>query len=486
MLMSPFHRPNRRAVLKTGAALAGAGAANLALWAQAWAQSAPWKPETGASLTLLRWKRFVQAEEDAFMALVASFTKATGVQIKVVNESLADVQPKASVAANTNQGPDLFWGLYSLPHLFPSKCVEVTDVANYLGKKYGGWVPTAVTYGQNKGKWICIPVAYNGNVINYRISALKKAGFSEVPKDTAGFLKMMAALKAQGTPGGMALGRAAVGDGNAWVHWAFWSQGGNLVDKSDKVIVNSPQTVKALEYCKALSDTFIPGTASWDDSFNNKAFLAGAISLTNNGVSIYAAAKAAAKDAAARAAAAKEAASKAASAKEGPEKDAANKDAAAKDAAAKEAVKAGEIADDMSHSLWPVGPVGRPTEFHIAYPMLAMKYTKFPNACKAFMAFTLEAANYDKWLEAAVAYLTHPLVSYDANPVWKTDPKLSMLKDASRRTMTAGGLGSVGEKAAGALADSVIIDMVASVCTGQASIPDAIKVAERQAKRIYR
>jgi multiple sugar transport system substrate-binding protein len=447
MLMSPFNRPNRRTVLKTGAAVAGAGAANLALWAQAWAQSAPWKPEAGASLTLLRWKRFVQAEEDAFMALVASFTKATGVEVKVVNESLADVQPKASVAANTNQGPDLFWGLYSLPHLFPAKCTDVTDVADYLGKKYGGWVPTAASYGKSGGKWICIPVAYNGNVINYRTSAIKKAGFSEIPKDTPGFLKLMAALKAQGTPGGMALGRAAVGDGNAWVHWAFWSQGGNLVDKNDKVIVNSPETAKALEYCKALSSTFIPGTASWDDSFNNKAFLAGEISLTNNGVSIYAAAKA---------------------------------------GAAKGDAKLKDLMDDMNHSLWPVGPVGKPTEFHIAYPMLAMKYTKFPNACKAFMAFTLEAANYDKWLEAAVGYLTHPLNAYDANPVWKTDPKLSMLKDASRRTLTAGGLGSVGEKAAGALADSVILDMVASVCTGQATIPDAIKVAERTAKRIYR
>jgi multiple sugar transport system substrate-binding protein len=117
---------------------------------------------------------------------------------------------------------------------------------------------------------------------------------------------------------------------------------------------------------------------------------------------------------------------------------------------------------------------------------MAMRYTKFPNACKAFIAFMLEAENYNKWLEQAVAYLTHPLNAYDANPVWSTDPKLSMLKDVSRRTLTAGGLGSVGEKAAAALADSVMIDMVASVCTGQATVKDAIAVAERQAKRIYR
>jgi multiple sugar transport system substrate-binding protein len=437
----------RRHAIKSGAALAGAGAAaNLALFASAWAQAAPWKPEKGAQIQLLRWKRFVQSEEDSFMALVDAFTKATGVNVKVINESLDDVQPKASVAANTNQGPDMFWGLYSLPHLFPAKCVDVTDVAGFLGKKYGGWVPTAETYGKSGGKWIAIPVAYNGNVINYRQSMIEKAGFKEIPKDTAGFLELMKALKEKSVPGGFALGRAS-GDGNAWVHWALWSQGANLVDKNDKVIINSPETVKALEYVKALSDTFVSGTASWNDSFNNKAFLESQVSLTNNGVSIYAAAKA---------------------------------------AAAKGDAKAKEVMDDMNHSLWPVGPVGHPTEFHIAYPLMIMKYSKVPNACKAFIAFMMDAPQFDKWLVDSVAYLTHPLNAYDANPVWKSDPKLSMLRDAAKRTLTAGGLGSVGEKAAAALADFIMLDMVASVCTNRASIKDAIAIAERQAKRIYR
>jgi multiple sugar transport system substrate-binding protein len=437
----------RRNALKAAAALGAAGAIpNLGMIAQAWAQVSPWKPEAGAKIQLLRWKRFVQAEEDGFMQLVAAYTKATGVDVKVLNESLDDVQPKASVSANTGQGPDMFWGLYSLPHLFPSKLVDITDVANYLGKKYDGWTPTAETYGKSGGRWIDIPVAYNGNVINYRQSMIEKAGFKEIPKDNAGFLEMMRALKAKSVPGGFALGRAS-GDGNAWVHWVLWSNGGNLVDKNDKVVINSPETVKALEYAKALSETFVNGTASWNDAFNNKAFLTSEVSVTNNGVSIYAAAKA---------------------------------------GAAKGEAKMKEIMDDMNHSLWPIGPIGKPTEFHNAYPIMIMKYSKYPNACKSFIAFMMEAANYGPWLESAVAYLTHPLNAYDNNPVWKSDPKLSMLKDAARRTLTAGGQGSVGEKAASALADFVVLDMVASVCTDRASIKDAIAVAERQAKRIYR
>ena len=101
-------------------------------------------------------------------------------------------------------------------------------------------------------------------------------------------------MKAQGTPGGFALGHAS-GDGNSWVHWCLWSHGGKSVDKNDKVIINSPETAKALEYAKALYGNMIPGTASWNDASNNKAFLAGEINWTNNGISIYVAAQNSAK-----------------------------------------------------------------------------------------------------------------------------------------------------------------------------------------------
>jgi multiple sugar transport system substrate-binding protein len=42
-------------------------------WARAWAQAAPWKPEKGAQLSLLRWKAFVPAEDDAFVKMLDAF-----------------------------------------------------------------------------------------------------------------------------------------------------------------------------------------------------------------------------------------------------------------------------------------------------------------------------------------------------------------------------------------------------------------------------
>jgi multiple sugar transport system substrate-binding protein len=96
-------------------------------WATAWAQTVPWKPESGARLSLLRWQYFVREEDDRFVAVMNAFTKATGVKVNITRESNDDVQSKALAAANTGTGPDLFWGIFSLPHLFPQKCVS--DVA---------------------------------------------------------------------------------------------------------------------------------------------------------------------------------------------------------------------------------------------------------------------------------------------------------------------------------------------------------------------
>ena len=76
----------------------------------------------------------------------------------------------------------------------------------------------------------------------------------------------------------------------------------------------------------------------------------------------------------------------------------------------------------------------------------------------------LEADQFNKWIAAARGYLTHCLNAYDANPVWTEDPKRTVYRDVAKRSLTAGGLGSVGERAATAIADFVVLDMFANVC----------------------
>ena len=96
------------------------------------------------------------------------------------------------------------------------------------------------------------------------------------------------------------------------------------------------------------------------------------------------------------------------------------------------------------------------------YPMLAMTYTKYPQACKALMAFMLEADNStsgSRRRRAISRTASTPTTPTRSGPPIPSD---AIFREAAKRTLTAGGLGSVGEKAATAIADFIVLDMFAN------------------------
>ena len=432
----------RRSVLKgTAAAVAAGTVVSPALleWARAWAAEMPFKPEAGAKIRMLRWNRFVESEDIQFDKNIAAFTAATGIEVRLDKEFIDDIQPKAATAAFRGAGPDVIWGTQAIPHLLAEKLLDVTDVANYLGEKYGGWYDLPARYCNRDGRWMALPLCIGGNYINYRIKAVSAAGYDKFPDNTDDFMKLSVELKRAGIPGGMALGHAT-GDGNAWTHWLIWAFGGRMVDENNVVTINSPETVAALEYIKELYQHWTPGTASWLDGHNNKAFLSGGLGYTNNGISIYA-----------------------------------------------KAVRDGmDIAGDMDHAYYPIGPVGKPSELQLPFPIQAFQYTKYPNAAKTLLAFLMEKKQYDAWLQESVGYFTQTLKGYSDHPVWAEDPKRRVFKDASERSFDFGHAGPLGYEAAQVYADFVIVDLVAEAATGQATPKEAAARAEKRANRYYR
>ena len=407
------------------------------------AQTIAFKPEKGAKLRVLRWSRFVQGDIDQYMVNVKKFTEKTGIEVRVDNEGWEDVRPKAAVAANTGAGPDIILSTNDDANLYPDKLLDVTDLAEYLGKKYGGWYPSCEAYLRPDGKkWIGLALGAAGSYMVYRQSQVKAAGFDSFPKNTDDFLKMLKALKEKGTPGGFALGNAT-GDG-LWCNWLMWAFGGQLVDKNNKVVIDSPETIKALEYAKELYATFIPGTLSWLDPNNNKAFLDGQISVTNNGISIYYAAKNSADP------------------------------------------KIKEMAADIQHASFPVGPVGVPTESHLFFNQMVMKYTKYPQAAKEFLRFMMEQEQFDPWLTAAGGYIAQPLRAYEQTAIWTSDPKNTPYRDAVKNMRPAGYAGKLGYASAGAGADFIVVNMVAEAASGSKTPKEAAERAQKRAERYYK
>jgi len=435
-------RITRRRFLQASA-VAGAALGTPMLARDSYAQELSFKPEQGAKLRVLRWKRFVQGDEDQWMANTRAFTAKTGVEVTVDNENWEDLRPKAAVAANVGSGPDIILSTNDDPHQYPDKLLEIGDLCEYLGKKYGPWYPGALAYGKSGGRWIALPLGSGGNCMNYRTSHLKAAGFKEFPKDTDGFLKLCKGLKKNGTPSGFALGNAT-GDANAWCHWLIWAFGGKMVDEQNRLTINSKETAAALEYARELYPTFVSGTLSWLDPNNNKAFLAGDISLTSNGISIYYAAK------------------------------------TSKDP------KLQEIAKDMNHAVFPVGPVGHPTMSALFFTCVIFKYTKYPNAAKEYLRFMMEKEQYEEWQKASIGFVTQPLSFYERNPVWTADPKHTPFKYSCKNMLPNGYAGTLGTSSAGCIADFIVVNMVAEAASGATTVKDAMSRAEKRAKRYYR
>jgi multiple sugar transport system substrate-binding protein len=429
---------SRRDVFKIGAAGMVAGAAGGVLGRRAQAADMPFAPEKGAQLKVLRWTKFVPGDQTGFEENTKKFTEATGIKVDIEYQSWEDIRPKAAVAANVGSGPDIIFGWYDDAHQYPDKLIDVTDVADYLGKKYGGWAPVAKDYGTREGRWICLPFGASGQCLAYRKSYLEQAGFKEFPKNFDDYLKLAAALKKINHPLGFALGHA-VGDGAGWTHQLIWAFGGKMVDEKNKVAINSPETIRALEWVKEFGSHFVPGTASWLDPHNNKAFLSDLVSVTNNGISIWVAAK----------------------------------------------NDKNPMADDIDHAPYPIGPVGKPTELHLLTSGMIFKYSKNPNAAKAYMTFLFEDPQYTHWQAASIGYFTHTLNHYDKNPIWTSDPKITPYRDTVKRMLPNGFAGTMGYASAAVMADYILLDMVAEAASGTTSPKDAAARAEKKARRYY-
>lgn len=437
---------SRRDLLKTTAAgvIAGTAGPKIIGAGKALAQdSMSFEPESGASLRVLRWNKFVQGDEDMWLENTAKFTQATGVDVRIDNESWEDVRPKAAVAANVGSGPDIIIGWFDDPHQYPDKLVDLTDLAEYLGGKYGGWYPVAERYGTRDGRWIGLPLGAPGACMNYRISAVQEAGYERFPQDYQEVLDCSKKMYDNGHPIGLALGNA-VGDGNGWLHGILWGFGGKMVDEDNQVVLNSQETVDALEYVKELYQYFVPGTLSWLDPHNNRAFLAGEVFATNNGISIYYAAKTS-QDPAVRA-----------------------------------------VAEDMDHVNMPIGPIGTPTELHLFTQAMVFDYTPFPNAAKEYLRFMWEREQYEPWQQAAIGYVTQPLIAYEQNPVWTEDPKHTPFRDVMKNMLWNGYSGDLGYASAAAMADYIIVNMFAEAASGEVSPQEAAERATRRAERYYR
>jgi multiple sugar transport system substrate-binding protein len=415
--------------LSAGAAASGVEGIVAARRAPAYAQ--------GTRLHLLQWSHFIPAADTLFEAQAREFGKQAGIEVKIERINQNDLQARATASIQSGAGPDIIILANNHAHLYETSLVDVSDVADEIGGKQGGWYDYAKVNCLAGGRWIGVPQFIVSWAITYREDWFKEAGF-EYPKTWDDFRKVGRALKAKGKPFGQAFGHS-INDPNNWCYPLVWMWGGMEVREDGRgVVLNSKNTLDAVKFNNVLwKEVFDEGGLAWDDSNNNRAFLSSEISLTGNAPSIYVAAR----------------------------------------------QKFPDVYKGTNHGHYPPGPAGR-FYWLPAWNSVVMRYSKNQKAAKDFIRFYMDRARFEPYFETMDTFGIPGTKAFGDHALWKKDPKTAVFPETLAAARQVGYAGPPGRKATEVLSKYIIVDMFAKAIQGMKP-EDAVSWAAGELKKVY-
>ena len=277
----------RRQFVVRGTKLVGVGAAAAATGPTIFVRDA----KAAGQLKILQWSHFVPAYDKWFDPFAKDWGAKKGIEVTVDHVGFADVVPRATaeVAAQSGHDIHMFIGLASA---FEEHVIDLKDVSTTLEKKYGKPVELATrsTYNPFTRKQFAISDMWVPDPGNYHKEIWTKIGKPNGPVTYDDLVwaapEVKKAAPQMQIPIGIGLSQDI--DSNMAVRNMLWCHGGSIHDKDGNVVLNSPETLRAVEYAKKLySVGMTQAVLSWNAASNNQAFNAQETSYILNSISAY-------------------------------------------------------------------------------------------------------------------------------------------------------------------------------------------------------
>src|SRR5947207_1968600 len=273
---------SRRRFLKvTGGAVAGSSLLTMLDARQALAQ------RRGTTLRILTWSHFIPAYDVWFDKFSGDWGEKNGVKVRVDHIPHLEIPARMAAEFAAGAGHDILLNNSTiLARLYYKSLLDVTDVYDGLGKKYGGWIPAAKSPIEVEGKIYGIPMYYILLPMLWRKDLFEANGLK--PPDTWELARVAArTLKPKGSPTGMAFSNC--NDANLNWRSLMFSFGATETDASgDHPTIDSKEMREALRFAKALFDEgMTPEVFSWDDASDNRFLASGIASWIHDAISAY-------------------------------------------------------------------------------------------------------------------------------------------------------------------------------------------------------
>jgi multiple sugar transport system substrate-binding protein len=272
---------NRRQFLKaTGAgALATGLGANIII---------PGRAHAAKKLRILQWVHFVPAYDEWFnKKYIKEWGEKNDTEVTVDNIGIAGLSARAAGEISAQKGHDLF--LYNWPPpTVEEQTVDMKDVVQECERKFGKPIDLAIksTYNPKTKKYFAFSPSFTPDPVNYRQDLFGQVGMPNGPASWDDVRQAGAKIKKQaGNPVGVGLAQEI--DTAMAMRTIMYAHGSHEQDAEGNLTLKSKQTLDAIKFVKALfEETMTPEVFTWDASSNNRAMIAGKISLALNAISI--------------------------------------------------------------------------------------------------------------------------------------------------------------------------------------------------------
>lgn len=238
-------------------------------------------------LKILLWSHFVPSHDDWFGPFAKAWGQRVGVDVTVDHVAVTEIPGRIASEIQAGQGHDLIQNIASLAQFEPS-VEDMTDVTDEAGNRWGEQLELCRLSSFNPAteKFYAYSPGWVPDPGNYRKSLWEQAGMPDGPKTWDDLLTGGAEIKANGVP--MGLGMSQEIDSEMAGRALLWSFGASIQDENEQVVINSDNTVAAVEFmAKLFNDTMTNEVFSWNPASNNEGLIAGKMSYILNSISAW-------------------------------------------------------------------------------------------------------------------------------------------------------------------------------------------------------
>src|SRR5712691_7284770 len=220
-------------------------------------------------LKVVQWKHFVPDYDKWFdNTFGKEFGEKHNVKVEVDYVATPDLPTAIAADISRGGGHDVFHLNGTGAWLYDNVLVDVTDVANRLGKEFGGWIPEAASIAVVRGKWLCVPHWFMSFPWIINRGYFNEAGEDYTDKTTwQDIVQIGAKLKKAGHPIGIPISQTP--DSNDNLFPTMLSFKAYMYDKDGNIAFSKKEIVEVLKFGESLfKDAMTDEVLSWDDTSN--------------------------------------------------------------------------------------------------------------------------------------------------------------------------------------------------------------------------